>query len=297
MRQWRVFSLLAPSLNLPDPYEQLDLTDPDGGPYRYPFSVKPDKLLTHEDIWKITRDQLQGTRFDQTKGPLAGPFGCPTRTIGGNFTTEDGQMIRGIRCVYSNTRTFDELVQARDWLPDHIGGILWWASGRPNTSVHVPFYCGATEIPEPYSTGNRFELEWGKTAFWASTVINTLANSLYNHIIEDVKEKQSEIESDTLNVIPAIDARALELYEEDPDKAREFLTSFCTSNSMNVHNQWWDLAESLLEKYAGRLIMKPKANQKPEISDEEYWLDLALEYQTEVRGISQEDIEKALSAQ
>ena len=33
----------------------------------YPFSVKPDKLLTVEDVMKIKRDQYEDTPFDLSK--------------------------------------------------------------------------------------------------------------------------------------------------------------------------------------------------------------------------------------
>jgi dipeptidase len=48
---------------------------------RYPFSVKPDKPLTIEDIRKIKADYYQGTPYDMTKGPAAGPWGNPIRYV------------------------------------------------------------------------------------------------------------------------------------------------------------------------------------------------------------------------
>jgi dipeptidase len=55
-REWRVLSLVAPSLNL-DPWME-----------RYPFSVKPDKKVTPQDIMAINSRLLSGTEFDLTKG-------------------------------------------------------------------------------------------------------------------------------------------------------------------------------------------------------------------------------------
>ncbi len=81
-RVWRVFTLAAPSLNsIFSPY-----TDGYGsfgfgpnGDKPYPFSVKPDRLLSARDIMEMNRDQYEGTIFDVTKGPDAGPFGDPMR--------------------------------------------------------------------------------------------------------------------------------------------------------------------------------------------------------------------------
>ena len=34
----------------------------------YPFSFKPDKLLSRNDLFKYHRDSFEGTPFDLTKG-------------------------------------------------------------------------------------------------------------------------------------------------------------------------------------------------------------------------------------
>jgi len=292
MRLWRAFSLLAPSLDLPTPDEQLYMEDKYGGPWRYPFSVKPDKPVTVEDLKTWTRDRLEGTPYDMTKGPLAGPFGAPTRTMRGASTTIDGKRVRGsIRAIESDSSQYSEICQSRSWLPDHIGGIVWWTAGRPKTAFRVPFYCGVTEIPECHATGSHYEFEWGKTAYWAATFVNTFAHVMWNHIIEDVKDMQNEIESEAIAMIPAIDARAVELYEENPDKADEFLTNFCSMFARDATERYWDFAEYLILKYHHRYINIPKVAQSPEMNDPEYWQQQALEYQEEVRGRTQEELQ------
>ena len=75
-RVWRVFTLAAPSLQL-SPYTDTFGTFGYGldGSLPYPFSVKPDRLLTVQDIYRMARDQYEGTQFDLTNGTDAGPFG------------------------------------------------------------------------------------------------------------------------------------------------------------------------------------------------------------------------------
>ncbi|HOQ62100.1 MAG TPA: C69 family dipeptidase, partial [Vicinamibacterales bacterium] len=62
-REWRVIDLVAPSLKLSASLED------------YPFSVKPERLLTIEDLRAIQSDYYEGTPYDLTKGPAAGPWG------------------------------------------------------------------------------------------------------------------------------------------------------------------------------------------------------------------------------
>ena len=113
MRQWRALSFLAPSLNLPDPDAQLYLESPDGGPWHYPFSVKPDKKVTLEDLFAWTRDALEGTKYDLTRGPLAGRFGAPSRTIGSSFTTKDGKTVREATTIANDSGQYTEVCQSR----------------------------------------------------------------------------------------------------------------------------------------------------------------------------------------
>lgn len=68
-RVWRIFDLLAPSLRL----------DPDLGVSQarrlYPLGVVPEAPLGVDGLLAILRDHFEGTDYDLTKGPGAGPYG------------------------------------------------------------------------------------------------------------------------------------------------------------------------------------------------------------------------------
>ena len=72
-RTWRIFDKVAPSLHL-DPALGQRLSQK-----TYPFSVKPDWLVSLDEVKALLRDHYEGTPFDLTAGPAAGPFGSPTR--------------------------------------------------------------------------------------------------------------------------------------------------------------------------------------------------------------------------
>ena len=74
-RVWSLYSRIAPSRNF-TPY----VTDTYSR--EYPFSLKPDKLLTTADAFALFRDHYEGTVFDLTTGFDAGPFGNPYRWRG-----------------------------------------------------------------------------------------------------------------------------------------------------------------------------------------------------------------------
>jgi dipeptidase len=70
-RVWRVFGLVAPSLDLPG---DTNMWGDD-----YPFSVRADSVLTPQDLMRIQRDHYEGTKYDMTQGLAAGPYGDPNR--------------------------------------------------------------------------------------------------------------------------------------------------------------------------------------------------------------------------
>lgn len=71
-----MFTLAAPSIKLSPFTNSLGTYGyGEGGLQPYPFSVKPDRLLTVQDIYRMTRDQYEGTQFDLTNNTDAGPFG------------------------------------------------------------------------------------------------------------------------------------------------------------------------------------------------------------------------------
>jgi dipeptidase len=49
----------------------------------YPFSVKPDKPVSVEDVMAVMSDVLEGTAFDMSTGLAAGAFGTPDRWLPG----------------------------------------------------------------------------------------------------------------------------------------------------------------------------------------------------------------------
>jgi len=143
-RVWRLQSKLAPSLKL-SPWVK------DGYTKQYPFSIKPDKKLTVKDVIELYRDHYQDTPFDQTKGVTAGPFGNPYRYPGpmdagndtGKLTGHKGAWERPLS-IYRSGYTY--VAQARDWLPDPIGGLFWFAPDEAMSSVITPFYSYSFDV-------------------------------------------------------------------------------------------------------------------------------------------------------
>jgi dipeptidase len=248
-REWRGLSLVAPSLNL----------DPDLE--RFPFSVKPDKKLAVQDIMAIHRDTYEGTQFDITenpafyvtdengnkvKSPMATPYGTRSST---ESELWDLLGIKSERSVSVSMAGFSFVNQLRGWLPDDIGGIMWYANDCPGTSCYVPIYAGATSISEEWTRCNPKRVDRG-SAWWAFNLVNNLAfQSKYQLAIKDIRAVRDPLEMDIFLHQHAIESAALSLYKKDPAAAQEFLTRYTTSIADKVLDAYWDLSDLLLYKY------------------------------------------------
>jgi len=251
-REWRVLSLLAPSLNL-DPWAM-----------RYPFSVKPDFKVSVDTLNQIQRDHYEGTEFDLTKGLAAGPFGTPDRWA--TSSRQGGVWERAIsifRAAYTWT------AQLRSWLPDEIGGVLWFGSDCGHGTVYVPLYAGITRIPSSYSIGTTVEFD-PNAAWWVFDFVENWANLKYSYMIEDIKAKQQEIEGRQYALQPAVEAAALIMYQQDPELAREFLTNYCETNANGVVKEYWEFAKHLIVKYNDGYVNVPRVGTTVGYPDE--WL-------------------------
>jgi dipeptidase len=255
-RVWRVQSRLAPSLDL-SPWVE------DGFTKDYPFSVKPDKKLCLHDVMDLYRDYYQGTEFDLSKGMTAGPFGCPYRYLGpkdivwdGSKPTSEleGAWERPISIDYSG---YSFICQGRGWLPDPIGGILWFGPDEAMSTCYVPFYCGIYEIAPAFYTCNTAEVSFD-SAWWAFNFLANWATIKYNYIIKDIQEKQNELELAEFEGIKTTDQKALALYKTDHEKARQLLTTYCKDQANQVVSKWWKLAWLLVAQYDDGFISSPE---------------------------------------
>ncbi len=231
-RVWRLQSRVAPSQKR-SPWVKNGYTK------KYPFSIKPDKKLKVRDVMNLYRDYYQGTQFDQSKGITAGPFECPYRYPGpmdaGGDTGDPNARLQGawerpisiFRCGYSY------VCQARGWLPDPIGGLIWFGPDEPMSTCYVPFYAGVTSIAEPYYTCDTSAFSQN-SAWWAFNFVANWAGLKYSYMIKDIQQKQNEIELAEIEGIKEADKKALALYRETPEKASEFLTEYCRNQAKQV---------------------------------------------------------------
>ena len=263
-RVWRVFTLAAPSL-----VGEIDEAD-------LPVYVKPDQKLSIDDINAIQRDHYEDTEFDGRNSITAGPWNNPRRFRGLGFKV-DGvsyswqRMIAQVQCEYTITTV------SRGWLPDEIGGMVWYGAGNPDLTCYVPLYASMSELsPAITEEGSGSHQEFTRTSYWwAINAVSTYANMKWEPMSADVKEWIAKYEGQVMATQSAIDSAALSLYEQDPALAVEFLTKYCNENVETVRDAWWELFDFLLWKYnMGFVTENGRVNT---VSYPESWLRRVIE--------------------
>ncbi|MFC1784321.1 dipeptidase [Candidatus Neomarinimicrobiota bacterium] len=263
-RIWSVFNRCAPSLNLSSDYHRaVEGTKP------YPLWIKPDEKLSVQDVFALTRDHFEGTKFDMTKGIDAGAFGSPYRWR--PLTWEiDSVKYCWERSVATQQTAFSFVSQSRSWLPNPIGGLYWYGIDDAYTTCFVPFYCSVTNIPDVYKSGDLQNFSWN-SAWWVFNFVSNYANLKYSYMIADIQSVQSELEGIAITSQPAIEQAALALYKTNPQLMEYYLTNYCISHADNVVKRWIDLGEHLITKYNDGYV-KDENGKPKEVGYSESWL-------------------------
>ncbi len=191
----------------------------------YPFSSKPGKKISAEDIMIILRDHYEGTEYDATDGYK---MGSPNRT-----------KYRTI-CTASTINSF--VVSLRKNRPEPISVSVWLALGKPDTTVYLPLYYGLESLPTGAGLGPNthdyevfYKQHFDDAEFKAAKdgllhtkvlALEKAAEADYGPMIGTLRKKLSPIEKAFLENRPKFEADFTALYAKDKKKAMEMLNTY-----------------------------------------------------------------------
>ena len=221
-----------------------------------PLYVKADRKLTLQDVKNGMRDHYEGTEFCMMNDAGAGPYKVPYRWRPMTFKV-DGQEYVNERAIATQQTGFVLCAQLRNWLPDAIGGVLWFGVDDAATAVFTPMYGSIKETPECFRVGNGDMMTFSWTsAFWIHNWVANMAYSKYSFMIEDIKPVQKELELGFEAMQPSIDKAAADMYAKNPEEAVKFLTWYSTTEANRSTARWKQLGEYLVVKYIDGNVKK-----------------------------------------
>lgn len=253
---------------------------------RMPLWVKPDKKLSVRDVMGMMRDYYQNTPMDMTKDVGAGPYGNIVRWRPLYWEVE-GKTYFNERAISTQQTGFSFVTQSRNWLPDPVGGIIWFGVDDTYSTVYAPMYCGMTETPEAFAVGNGSMMEFSETAaFWVFNQVSNFAYTRYSAMIPDIQKVQDELELGFINEVKGIDKAAAEMYKNNPELAVNFITDYSVNQGNKTVKVWKKLYAHLFTKFmdgnvkAARPIPEGYKYVTPDIEQPGYseeWYKLIIE--------------------
>ena len=214
-----------------------------------PLYVKPERKISVRDMQAMMRDHYENTPLAMTADEGAGPWESPYRYSPLMWKVDSTEYFHE-RPIATQQTGFSFVAQMRDWLPDAVGGILWFGVDDAAISVYNPIYCGVKRVPECFRVGNGDMCTFSWTsAFWVN---NWVANQTYvrfSQIYPDVQKVQQEIEDSYETSTKALEKEATALCRQNPEAVADLLTAFSDSVSESATARYKKLGEYLLVKY------------------------------------------------
>ena len=254
-RVWAIFRRIDPELG--KKYERY-AQGYDLSLERMPLWIKPDEKLGVRDVMELMRDHYEDTPLDVRGTVMAGPYNAPygTRPLEWEY---DSVKYFCERPVSTPQTAFSLVSQSRGWLPDEIGGILWFGVDDTYFTCYTPVYTSSTRVAECFAVGNGdFNTYSPTAAFWKFNRVSQAAYAKYSFMAPDIRKRQAELEDKHIRTVQAIDAAASVLYKTSPEEAVEFVTNFSIENAQNMVAQWDKLEAFLLVKYFDGVIHPEK---------------------------------------
>lgn len=253
-RVWAAFFRCNPS----EMAQYEDYARGDNLSHRFPLWIKPSQKLDVTDVMQLMRDHFEGTSMDMTKDVGAGPFACPYRWRPMNWEYNGKQYLHE-RATATQQTGFSLVAQARNWLPDKFGGILWFGVDDAGSNCYMPMFCGINEIPEPLREGNGSLVDYSPTAaFWIFTKVSQLVYTRYSDMIKHVRERQDLFEFGAVKNIRAMEREMIDLFQNDPEKAQIRINTISNMYVNEICSEWNKLYQYLLVKYNDGNVKKEK---------------------------------------
>jgi dipeptidase len=252
IRVWAWFNDISDGMSDYWDYVKGNITHDEATTYannRMPLWVKPNKKISVHDVMNNMRNHLEGTELDMSKDVGAGPYGMPYRWRGLTWEV-DGKTYCNERATATQQTGFSFVTQSRSWIPEGLGGIIWFGVDDASSSVYTPIYTCATRVPEAFQEGNGDMMTFAEnSAFWIFNQVSNLAYTRYSFIHPEIEAKQQTREKKYIAYTAGIDKAAAELMTVDKNIAVEFLTDYSVNTANRLAADWKDFYHYLFTKY------------------------------------------------
>jgi len=218
----------------------------DGMPHEMPLWVKPKQLLCVQDVKDMMRDHYEGTPMDISTGLGGLPWNMPYRVTPLSYKV-DGKEYFNERPISTVQSSAIYVAQMRDWLPDYIGGLLWFGNDDANMVALTPVYSCLESVPECYSAklANATTFSF-RNAYWMCNWVSNMVYYRYDLLFPELKAVRDKLEKDFNSVQDYMEKKAGEMSEAE---GKKFLSDYSLRMAGMMMDEWMQLAQKLIVKY------------------------------------------------
>ena len=235
-----------------------------------PLFIYPRKPVTVKAVADVMRDHYEGTPMDMTQDIGAGGNALPYRWRPMEYKVGDNTYLNE-RAIATQQTGFWMIGQARDYVPDEVGGILWFGTDDAATSYVTPIYTSTSKVPECFREGNGDLLHYSPTAsFWINNRVANACYKMYNIMAPHVRKKIDAFEIDQMeHKTRSVDSTAVVMYNEIVVKLQNkfnskrdvmvsrtpfakvtrYVTDYTVKTAQDQFDNWVALEEELLVKF------------------------------------------------
>ena len=242
-REFFIYTSLAPSLGLTEDMEEM------------PLGVKPEKLVTVEEVARLLGSYYEGTEkdlsgrlkvaqrnrktgeIDTIVSPVANPW-MRSDEIALYAALGDDKM-KWTRTVAVPQCAYSTIIQLRDWLPDAVGGVVWMSLDNPGESPRFPIFCGTASLPGVLKVcGNHRYRD--DSALWHYRQTNKLATVRWGTCRKTLEPARDYFLKKGMRELPFVEETYKSILEKDGnEEAEAFLTNY-TADFVGATILKWD---------------------------------------------------------
>lgn len=217
-----------------------------------PLYVRPKAPLDVQDVKDMMRDHYEGTPLDILHDLGMGPYEMPYRPSPLSFEA-DGKKYFNERPISTQQSSDVYVSQMRSWLPNYIGGLVWYGNDDANMIPLTPLYCCLQQVPDCYSSklADCFHFSF-RNAYWVQNWVSNMIYYRYRDLFPELKAVRDRLENDYRSLGADIEAKAKEMPK---DKAIRMLSDYSIRQAQGMLDEWNQLGQMLIVKY-NDMVMK-----------------------------------------
>jgi dipeptidase len=257
IREFYILSPRAPSLNL-----SIDTTE-------LPFSVKPDKKLSPQDVIGYFRETYEDTEWDMTKNlsidvTRKNENGNETKkrikspVVSAWMSPDLRRLINELKpgtitsryTIAQNWCSYSHVIQCRSWLPDEVGAVAWFSFDNPALSPRIPIFSGVLKLPESFSICGQLRYT-PDAAIWSFRETNRLAVIKWGDGRKLIEPAVKEFENRAFGELPDVEKKVEELVRAGKnEEAKQFVTEYTHNFASAAMKRWEEMKIPLWSSFS-----------------------------------------------